>query len=83
MIHGGGEVVGATVLTGKAYSATLTPKEEGLSQLRGKHGHELENWWNERFGFGYECLTNSEGHYLLQTPTFDRVRDRIVAAVQA
>jgi hypothetical protein len=82
-MKGGGRVLGAVVLTGKLYSAILAPKEDCLSQLREKHGHELENWWIERFGFGYECLTNSEGHYLLRTTTFERIRDCIVEAVQA
>ena len=56
--------------------------ERTLKQLREKHGNELENWWNDRFGFGYDCLTNSEGRYLLRTPAFDRIRDRIAAAVK-
>ena len=69
-------------LTGKTYSANLTPEEELLKQLREEHGNELENWWNDRFGFGYDCLTNSEGRYLLRTPDADRIRDRIAAAVE-
>ena len=82
LIKGGGIVVGATVLTGKPYSAILSTTEQVLNQLREKHGSELENWWLERFGFGYDCLTNSEGNYLFRTPSFDRIRDRIAAAVQ-
>lgn len=83
LIAGGGFVVGATVLTGKSYSSNLMPEEKLLKELREKHGNELENWWNERFGFGYDCLTNSEGRYLLRTPSFDRIRDRIAAAVES
>lgn len=82
LIGGGGNVVGAAVLTGKPYSAILSPTDEILTKLREKHGYELEKWWKERFGFGYECLTNSEGNYLVRTPTFDRIRDRITAAVE-
>lgn len=80
--HRGGKVLGATTLTGKPYSAKLALEGGCLSQLREKHGHELESWWNERFGFGYECLTNSEGNYLLRSPDADRIRDRIAAAVE-
>lgn len=83
LIRGGGIVVGATVLTGKPYSATLALTNQVLQQLREKHGIELENWWYERFGFGYECLTNSEGNYLFRSPTFDRIRDCIVAAIES
>jgi hypothetical protein len=38
----GGTVVGATVLTGKEYSAKLRPEEETLINLRRKHGEQLE-----------------------------------------
>ena len=82
LLKGGGLVAGATVLTGKSYSANLMSTEGLLQQLREKHGNELENWWNNRFGFGYDCLTNSEGRYLLRTPTVNRIRDRIAAAVE-
>ena len=78
----GGMVVGASVLTGKAFSAIVSLSEETLANLRTKHGNELEQWWLETFGFSYECLTESEARYLINTPTADRVRDRIVAAFQ-
>ena len=45
IIMGGGRVIGATVLTGKSYSATLALTNETLDALRIKHGKELENWW--------------------------------------
>jgi hypothetical protein len=78
----GGTVVGATVLTGKPYSATMALAGDTLRQLRAKHGTELETWWLRTFGFSFECLTESEARYLLNTPTADRVRDRIAAAVE-
>ena len=78
----GGKVLGATALPGKPYSVTLSVKQEIITQLRHKHGLELEQWWLDRFGFGYDCLTHSEGHYLLRTPDADRIRNRIVAAVE-
>ena len=83
LIKGGGIVVGATVLTGKTYSANQTPEKELLKQLREKHGLDLEQWWLDRFGFGYDCLTHSEGNYLLRTPDADRIRDRIAATVES
>lgn len=72
-----------TVLTGKAHSAVLALAESTLDALRKKHGKDLENWWRQRFGFGFDCLTESEARYLLNTPSADRVRDQIAAAVQA
>ena len=50
-----------------------------LAELRAKHG-QLEDWWRERFGFGFEALTASEARYLSHTTDADTIRDRIVAA---
>ena len=82
LIKDGGIVIGSTALTGKPYSAILSPDCEILAQLRDKHGNELEHRWKGRFGFGYECLTSSEARYLVRTPSFDRIRDRIAASVE-
>ena len=40
----GGHAVGATVLTGKPYSAKLAPDDELICALRDKHGRDFENW---------------------------------------
>lgn len=83
VMQGGGMVVGATALTGKSYSANLRLTMVTLEKVRLKHGKELENWWIERFGFGFDCLTESEARYLLNTSDAERIRNRIVAAVEA
>lgn len=72
-----GVVIGATVLTGKPYSAVLAPTWEQLTALRMKHGQEFEDWWQERFGYGFDCLTQSEARYLERSPDADTIRDRI------
>lgn len=72
----GGQVLGATVLTGKHYSAKLAINTEQLHELRNKHG-QIEKWWQERTGFDFECLTASEARYLFQTPTSERIRSRL------
>lgn len=82
LIQQGGIVVGATVLTGKSHSAYLALTASTLEQLRLKHGKQLEHWWQERFGFGFDCLTESEARYLLNTSDVDRIRNKIIAAVQ-
>jgi len=82
IIMGGGKVIGATVLTGKSYSATLALSVETLAALRVKHGKELEKWWYQRFGFAFDCLTESEARYLLKTPNVDRIRNKIAEAVK-
>lgn len=75
----GGVVIGATVLTGKDYSAILTLENDRLNELRAKHG-QIENWWKECFGFGFDCLTASEARYLIKTPESETIRARIKEA---
>jgi hypothetical protein len=82
ILHCGGRVLGATVLTGKTYSARLKVDPIQINELENTHGKELRKWWQSRFGFDYDCLTSSEARYLINTPSADRIRDRIVAAVQ-
>ena len=79
----GSTVVGAIGLTGKPYSAKLSPTPEQLDELRQKHGAEFEDWWRERFGHAFDCLTQSEARYLARSPDADTIRDRIAAAEQA
>jgi hypothetical protein len=76
----GGHVIGATALTGKPYSAKLAPNETQIQALRDKYGQEFEEWWRQRFGFGFAELTRSEARYLENSPDAHTVRDRLVAA---
>jgi len=76
----GGEVLCATALTGKPYSAKLAPDRQQIDAVRRKHGRELENWWVQRFGFDFDRLTRSEARYLEKTADADTIRDRIAAA---
>jgi hypoxanthine-guanine phosphoribosyltransferase len=76
----GGHAAGATVLTGKPYSAMLAPDDLHIQALRDKHGREFEDWWRETFGFGFDCLTRSEARYLENSPDAQTIRDRLAAA---
>ena len=76
----GGTVVGAVGLTGKPYSAKLSPSKEQLHELRQKHGADFEKWWREHFGHAFDCLTQSEARYLARSPDADTIRDRLAAA---
>ena len=82
LLHNGAQVIGGTVLTGKPYSAILSSDERQINHLREKHGAELESWWINHFKFGYDCLTRSEARYLLNTPTVERIRDKIAQAIE-
>ena len=79
----GSTVMGAVGLTGKPYSAKLNPTPEQLDELRQKHGTEFEDWWRERFGHAFDCLTQSEARYLARSPDADTIRSRLAAAEQS
>lgn len=80
MSHGG-NVIGAVALTGKPHSARLHLSDERLAALREKH-ESLEFWWESRFGYGFDRLTESEARYLAETADAQRIRDRIAEAEQ-
>lgn len=80
VIAQGRQVLAVSVLTGKDYSARLAPANDKLVELRRKHG-AIEFWWKRRFGFGFECLTASEVRYLIQTPTSERIVERLEAII--
>lgn len=78
----GGRILGATALTGKAYSAKLRLEGETLQALREKHGTDLEKWWATTFGYGFERLTESEGRYLTRADDAHVISERIAAAIR-
>lgn len=82
VLAAGGRVPGVTSLTGKAVSATLALQPATLAQLRLTHGDDLENWWRQVFGFGFEHLTESEARYLIPRSDADRVREEILARLR-
>ncbi len=79
----GGKVLAAVALTGKPHSAKLCLTQDSLDELRSKHGTELENWWQKRFGHAFDALTESEARYLIRTSDAATIRNRIAAAEQA
>jgi hypothetical protein len=78
----GGNVIGVVTLTGQDYSARLAPDPELIRVIRKKHGQHLELWWQEQFGYGFDCLTHSEARYLARIPDADTIRARLLAARQ-
>lgn len=78
----GMQTIAATTLTGKNYSSVLAISAETLTNLRGKY-HELECWWTEFFGYGFDCLTESEARYILASKKdVNAIRDRIITERQ-
>lgn len=72
----------ATTLTGKNYSSVLAVMPETLTNLRDNY-NELEPWWIDFFGYGFDCLTESEARYILNSKKdADFIRDRIITERQ-
>jgi hypothetical protein len=78
--HNGGFVRGAVTLTGRPYSAKLRLQSETLEALKVKHGKEIENWWLENCGYGFEGLTESEARYLVRAEDAHTIRAKLAAA---
>jgi hypothetical protein len=78
-----GRVIGITTLTGRSYSAKLAPELSLIKAVRDKHGGALEIWWQEEFGYGFDCLTQSEARYLERSADADTIRNRMAAARQS
>lgn len=75
----GGRVILAGALTGKQYSATLSPDPALLETVRERFG-DLEADFIEAQGYGYDQLTQSEARYLANlTDKADAFRDRVIA----
>ena len=78
----GMQTIVATTLTGKNYSSVLALSTDTPILLRGKYD-ELEHWWHEFFGYGFECLTESEARYILKSEKdADTIRNRIITERQ-
>lgn len=80
IVERGGVVTGAVTLTGRPYSATLALRHATLEELRRKHGQEIENWWRQNFGYGFEGLTESEARYLIRAEDADTIRRKLAEA---
>jgi hypothetical protein len=79
ILRHGGRVVGATVLTGNASAAALPPAPDLLRELRDKHG-SIENWWEENFGYRFDCCTGGEARFLLSNGDARSIRAHIETA---
>jgi hypothetical protein len=81
ILNGGGEVLGATVLTGNSAAASLVPDQDILRELGNRHGN-IEPWWEQTFGFRYDCLTAAEAGFLASWE-HGSLRERVEAALRA
>jgi hypothetical protein len=66
----------------KSYSSVLAIATDTLINLRGKY-YELESWWIKFFGYGFECLSESEARYILNSKKdANAIRNKIIAERQ-
>ncbi len=75
----GGHVLMAIALTGHEGAASLNIKEAMLDSIRKKHGDKLNDWWKAEVGFGVDKLTQGEAGHLKKAPSFEEIRNRIIA----
>jgi hypothetical protein len=82
IVRNGGLVRGATVLTGNSSAARLVPDPATLRELGDKHG-SIANWWEQSFGFGFDCLTAAEAGFLVGHSDSGYIRAQVEAAWRA
>ena len=75
----GGQVAGLFALTGKQYSAKLTPPSDLIAQVREKFA-DVEPAFRAATGRGFDSLTESEARHLVKHKSPESVRDRISEA---
>lgn len=78
----GGRVIGAGTLSGKVHSAKLAISKPTLGLLKQQAGTEIEKFWLQQFGYGYESFTESEARYLnkqIHRYGIDTIRETILA----
>jgi hypothetical protein len=79
----GGRVIASFALTGKQYSAKLAISSATLAQVRGKYA-DLEPWWQQEFGYGFDKLTESEARFIAKSgKSVEQIRDSVIAAKQS
>lgn len=76
----GGNVVGATTLTGFGKEGQLALAEKMRQDLWRKHGAPLDEYLKEEFGYGIDSLTQGEAGHFRKAESLERIRERIDAA---
>jgi hypothetical protein len=82
IVRNGGVVRGATVLSGNSSAARLVPDPATLRELGDKHA-SIADWWEQNFGFGFDCLTAAEAGFLAGNSDPEYIRSQVEAAWRA
>ena len=78
----GGHVIAMTALTESRDAGKIALHFDTLNMLVSKHGRELEQFWREHFGYGFDCFTEVEGGYVSRQPSIDSIRNSLVTAAK-
>jgi hypothetical protein len=79
----GGHVIGMTTLTetgGGGRKIAIRPETRFVLQER--HGDELNQFWQQIFGHGTDCLTNIEAGYLSRVESVAAINARMAEAAE-
>ena len=76
----GGHVVGAAVMSAHKGALDLAVKPKLLSAIGEKHGPNMNQYWQETFGYGIDQLTQGEAGHLRSAASVDEIRNRITTA---
>lgn len=80
----GATVIAMTTLTETRGARHIALRRDTLNVLVGRHGGQLQTFWQGQFGHGLEHLTELECGVLGREPSLDAIRDRLAqAAVEA
>jgi len=80
----GGAVIAMTTLTESRNARTIRLQEATRAMLWEKHGKTLDQLWQNRLGYGIDCLTDIEASNLARQPSVAAIEDFLAqAAVEA
>ncbi len=78
----GGRVVCMTTLTETRAARQIAVRAETLSVLYERHGLDIDQFWNDVFGHGIDCLTNVEAGYLCRVESVAAIKARMAQAAE-
>ena len=76
----GGIAIGAMVLTAHKDALEIAIKPDMIQNIESKHGHAMNQFFEETFGYGIDKLTQGEAGHVRAAASVDNLRSRILEA---
>ena len=76
----GGITIGAMVLTAHKDALEIAIKPDMIQNIESKHGHAMNQFFEETFGYGIDKLTQGEAGHVRAATSVDNLRSRIFEA---